>query len=42
MKEYIKPQVKLIELDTNDVITTSPGTDTTPKDENDGFWDMNL
>lgn len=41
MKEYVTPELELIELDEKDIITTSPGTETTPKDENDGIWDLN-
>ena len=42
MKEYIYPKLEIIRLEESDVITTSPGTETTPKDESDGIWDMNL
>lgn len=42
MKKYILPEFEMIELDANDIITTSPGTETTPKDENDGIWDLDL
>ena len=41
MKEYVTPELELIELDEKDIITTSPGTETTTKDENDGIWDLN-
>ena len=41
MKEYVTPELELIKLDKKDIITTSPGTETTPKDENDGIWDLN-
>lgn len=41
MKEYVTPELELIKLDEKDIITTSPGTETTPKDENDGIWDLN-
>ena len=41
MKNYVTPELELIELDEKDIITTSPGTETTPKDENDGIWDLN-
>ena len=37
MKRYVNP-----ELEVNDIITTSPGTETTPKDDNDGIWDLDL
>ena len=42
MKKYIDPELEIIELEANDVITTSPGTETTPKDDNDGIWDLDI
>ena len=42
MKKYMNPELDITLLDTNDIITTSPGTETTPKDDNDGIWDMDL
>ena len=42
MKKYTNPEIEMIELEVNDVITTSPGTDTTPKDEGDGIWDLDI
>jgi hypothetical protein len=41
MKNYVTPEIELIKLTEDDIITTSPGTETTPKDENDGIWDLN-
>ena len=40
MKKYISPTAEVMEVLAEDVITTSPGTETTPKDENDGIWDL--
>ena len=40
MKKYINPEVEIVEVFAEDIITTSPGTETTPKDENDGIWDL--
>ena len=40
MKKYINPEMEIIEVNASDVITTSPGTETTPKDEQDGIWDL--
>ena len=40
MKKYINPEIEVIELEANDVIATSLGTETTPKDDNDGIWDL--
>lgn len=42
MREYINPELEMIEIDADDIITTSPGTETTPKDDNDGIWDLDL
>ena len=42
MKKYNNPELEIIKLDVIDIITTSPGTETTPKDESDGIWDLDL
>lgn len=42
MKNYNNPEIEITKLEYGDVITTSPGTETTPKDENDGIWDLNI
>ena len=42
MKKYANPELEIMELDVNDIITTSPGTETTPKDEGDGIWDRDI
>ena len=42
MKKYLCPELDVVELNVNDVITTSPGTETTPKDECDGVWDLDF
>ena len=42
MKKYIDPELEIIELEVNDIITTSLGTETTPKDDNDGIWDLDM
>ena len=42
MKNYIDPEIEIIEVKSADIITTSPGTETTPKEDNDGIWDFNL
>ena len=42
MKKYTNPKLELIELNADDIITTSPGTETTPKDEGDGIWDLDI
>ena len=40
MKNYIIPMLEVIEIDVTDIISTSPGTETTPKEDNDGIWDL--
>ena len=40
MKKYINPELEIFEVLAEDIITTSPGTETTPKDESDGIWDL--
>jgi hypothetical protein len=40
MRKYNNPELELIELNADDIITTSPGTETTPKEDNDGIWDL--
>ena len=42
MKIYISPEIEIAEIKASDIITTSPGTETTPKDEQDGIWDLAL
>ena len=42
MKKYVSPEMDIAEINVSDIIVTSPGTETTPKDENDGIWDLDL
>ena len=42
MKKYLSPDIEIIKVDAGDIITTSPGTETTPKEDNDGIWDLDL
>ena len=42
MKEYVNPKIDVVKIESADIITTSPGTETTPKDDNDGIWDLNI
>ena len=42
MKSYTKPEIELVKLNASDIIITSPGTETTPRDEDDGIWDLDL
>ena len=42
MKKYQNPELEIIRLSAEDIITSSPGTETTPKEENDGIWDLDF
>ena len=42
MKKYINPEIEVLEIKANDVITTSPGTETPWYEESDGIWDLNI
>lgn len=42
MKKYVNPKLEILEFKENDIIVTSPGTETTPKDETDGIWDLDI
>lgn len=42
MRKYILPELEIIKIESSDIITTSPGTETTPKDETDGIWDLDF
>jgi hypothetical protein len=42
MKKYVNPEIEIIQLSSQDIITTSPGTETPKYDENDGIWDLNI
>ena len=42
MKKYMNPELEVIELDSTDIITTSIGTETTPKEDNDGIWNLDI
>ena len=42
MKNYIDPEIEIIEVKSADIITTSPGTETPPYEESDGIWDLSI
>ena len=42
MKKYLNPEIEVVELSVEDVITSSPGTETPWYEENDGIWEMNI
>ena len=41
-EKYMTPKLEIIKISTDDIITTSPGTETTPKEDNDGIWDFDI
>lgn len=42
MKKYINPEIEVVEVKSQDIITTSPGTETSLYEENDGIWDLSI
>ena len=42
MKNYINPEIEIIEIESSDIITSSPGTETPPYEENVGIWDLSI
>ena len=42
MKKYINPEIEVVEVNTSDVLTTSPGTETPWYDETDGSWEISV
>ena len=42
MKKYTNPEIEIVELKINDIITSSPGVETPSVDENDGIWDLSI
>ena len=40
MKNYITPELEMLNLTNSDIITNS-GTETPPVESNDGVWDLN-
>ena len=42
MKKYTNPEIELIKIQSQDVILTSPGTETTPREEDNGIWELDI
>ena len=42
VKKYLNPEIEIVELEANDVITTSPGTETPWYEESDGIWEFGI
>ena len=42
MKKYMNPEFEMVEIDVEDIISTSPGTETDIVDETDGNWEIGI
>lgn len=42
MENYINPEFEIVKLSSEDIITSSPGTETPPYEESDGIWEMSI
>ena len=42
MKQYLNPEIEVVKLSSEDVITTSPGTETPWYEESDGIWEFGI
>ena len=42
MEKYISPEFEIVKLMSDDIITTSPGTETPSVEETDGIWDLDI
>ena len=42
MRKYTNPELEIVLTHSDDVITTSPGTETGIVDEDNGIWDLEI
>ena len=42
MKKYMNPEIEVVEVQVNDILTTSPGTETPWYEESDGIWELSI
>ena len=42
MKKYLNPEIEIVKLSNDDILTTSPGTETPWYEENDGSWEISV
>jgi hypothetical protein len=40
MRKYTNPEIEVVEVQTTDILTTSPGTETPWYEETDGSWEI--
>ena len=41
-KKYVNPEFEVVKINTSDIITTSPGTETPWYEESDGSWEIGI
>ena len=42
MKKYLNPEIEIVALSNDDILTTSPGTETPWYEETDGSWELSI
>ena len=42
MKEYVNSKIDVVKIESADIITTSPGTETPWYEVNDGIWELSI
>ncbi len=42
MKKYINPEIEVVTLSNEDILTTSPGPETPWYEESDGVWEIDV
>ncbi len=42
MKKYMNPKIEIVALLKDDILTTSPGTETPWYEESDGIWEVSI
>ena len=40
MEKYINPEIEVVEVQSTDILTTSPGTETPWYEQTDGSWEI--
>ena len=42
MKTYLNPEIEIVKINPEDIISTSLGTETPWYEENDGIWEFSI
>ena len=42
INKYANPEIEIVKLSSEDIITSSPGTETPPYEESDGIWEFGV